>query len=288
MKKRMISFALVLAMILSMTTVVFASETKDWESEIDTLGVAVVNGTYYHTVQAAVDAANGATVKLLEDSTEAVEATGNVYLNLDGHSLKSLKTSGTLYGIDTASDKFVDSGAKIETVEGKVEPYYANANKYYMAVTEGDGVSFHRFRFRITHISLSPSSVGFGYRADFEGDAKVQGQVKEIAYTLWLTDGNEVTRAQEGFQETVRLRLYNYRVNEYGETPVHAKVVVTLENGAKFESEDEAYSMRTMLEMVEETFEALTVAQKKAINAMCKEFDAVNAWNITKILGWTE
>ena len=44
MKKRMISVALVLVMALSMTTTVFAA--NDWESDIDTVGAAVVNNTH--------------------------------------------------------------------------------------------------------------------------------------------------------------------------------------------------------------------------------------------------
>ena len=50
MKKSIISVVLVLAMVLSMSTTVFAVD-NDWESDIDTVGAAVVNNVHYHDLQ---------------------------------------------------------------------------------------------------------------------------------------------------------------------------------------------------------------------------------------------
>ena len=64
MKKRILSFALTLAMVLSMATVAFAT---DWETPIDVVNVANVGDNTYATLEDAFANANGAEVSLSGD-----------------------------------------------------------------------------------------------------------------------------------------------------------------------------------------------------------------------------
>ena len=68
---------------------------------------AKVGDTGYATVAQAVAAANGETVTLLADSAETVTVSGDLYLDLNGHTLAGLTVeNGTLYGMDCTTDDY--------------------------------------------------------------------------------------------------------------------------------------------------------------------------------------
>lgn len=163
MKKSMISVVLVLAMVISMSATVFAVD-NDWESEIDTVGAAEVNGVYYHDLQAAVDAAGDSVVTLLEEPTAAINNTGNLKLNLNGFS--ATVNGGTV----TVTDSSTDDG----TVGGKIYGNYDLAQTVtkengisYVAVPgeDSDGAYYtaNAVRVRVKRISVRPSRAGMYY-----------------------------------------------------------------------------------------------------------------------------
>lgn len=231
-------------MVLSMTPAVLAADADQWESEIDVVGAAVFNGKSYGTVQEAVAAAGGGVVKLLADSDEEVTAQGDLYLDLNGYSLQKVTVSGKLYGMDSATNAYEASGAKIGIVDGTYAAHYRNSDtKRYLAVAEGDGVSFHRFYMGITKVSLVPAATGFGYKAEFYGDAAVQAQIASIGYKLWITENAVVTRTAD-FKNTLTLRLQNFDVANYGETAVNASVMITLTDGSVIDSDPTAWSIQ--------------------------------------------
>lgn len=162
MKKRIISAVLILAMVLAMTTTVFADNS--WESDIDTLGVAVVDGVYYHDLQAAVNAANGGVVKLLEEPAVTINNAGNLSLDLNGFS--ATVEGGTVTLIDSATD----SG----TEGGKVYGNFTVANRVtqkgairYVVLdgTDSNGAykTANAVRVKVSKINVRPSRVGMYY-----------------------------------------------------------------------------------------------------------------------------
>ena len=147
---------------------------------------------------------------------------------------------------------------------------------------EASGLSFHRFYLGITKLSLKPSVTGFGYKAEFYGDAKVLAQVQNIGYSLWLVEGHVVTRTTETFKNPLTLRLQNFDVANYGETAVNAQAIMTLKNGSVLESTVQAYSMRQVLEAVAKSFGPYSVAQKEAVRAMYYAHEAtMSKWNVS-------
>ncbi len=284
MKKRALSVLVILTLVFSLATTAFAAQ--NWEGEIDVVGAAVVNGVAYETVQAAANAANGGVVKLLADSTEEITAT-DLYLDLNGYSLKKVTVTGTLYGMDSATNEYKASGAKIETVDGKYASNYCNADaKRYLAIAEGEGVSFHRFYMGITKLSLAPAVTGFGYKAEFYGDDALQTQIESIGYKLWITEDRAITRTA-AFKNTLTLRLKNFDVAGYGETPVNACVMVTLKGGEVIESIPVANSMRAVVELIDTNFAKYNAGQQAAVKAMCQNIDTIkNGWNVANILAW--
>ena len=284
MNKRILLVLLALSVVLTLASPVFAVEGNDWEGEIDVVGAAVVNEKSYSTVQEAVNAANGGVVKLLANSDEEITAT-DLYIDLNGYSLKKATVTGTLYGMDSATNEYKASDAKIETVDGEYASNYCNADaKRYLAIAEGEGVSFHRFYMGITKLSLAPAVTGFGYKAEFYGDDAVQDQIESIGYKLWITEDRAITRTA-AFKNTLTLRLKNFDVAGYGETLVNACVMVTLKGGEVIESISVANSMRAVVELIDTNFAKYNADQQAAVKAMCQNIDTIkNGWNVANIL----
>lgn len=153
MKKRMISVALVLAMALSMTMTVSAA---DWESEIDTLGVAVVGNKYYQTVQEAVNNANGEYVKLIADpkGEEVTNSAEPLYMDLNGFDVEI--NGGSVYLIDSATDDGEVGG----TLSGTITKYQDVTEKGVIdyLVLEKDGVkTANAVRVQLIRVTIRPS-----------------------------------------------------------------------------------------------------------------------------------
>ena len=276
MKKQLIVWALVIAMVLAVAPMAFAAEGD----------VASVNGQTYATVQTAVEAANGAVVTLLADSDETVTVSGDLYLDLNGKTLAGLTiTDGTLYGMDTTTDNYdnADNCGKISQITGSFSADYKNADaKRYLAVKEDTGLSFHRFYVGITNISLVPSVTGFGYKAEFCGDSKVLSQVQSIGYSLGLEGYHVITRTTETFKNVLTLRIKNFDVANFGETAVNANAIMTFKNGQVLESAESSYSLRQVVESVAKSFGAYPMAQKEAVRAMYQRHEsAISKWDVS-------
>ena len=276
MKKQLIVLAIVIAMVLAVMPMAFAAEGD----------VASVNGQTFASVQTAVEAANGAVVTLLADSDESVAVSGDLYLDLNGKTLAGLTiTDGTLYGMDSTTDKYdnADNCGKISQITGNYAADYKNADaKRYLAVKEDSGLSFHRFYVGITNISLAPSVTGFGYKAEFYGDSKVQAQVESIGYNLGLDGYQAITRTTQTFKNVLTLRIKNFDVANFGETAVNAKAVITFKNGPVQESAESSYSLCQVVESVAKSFGPYSMAQKEAVRAMYQRFEStISKWDVS-------
>ncbi len=67
-------------------------------------------------------------------------------------------------------------------LEGNCATHYktecAGKIRRYLTVAESNGISFHRFYVGIQSVSLKPAITGFGYKAVFAGDEKVQAMLE--------------------------------------------------------------------------------------------------------------
>ena len=180
---------------------------------IESLTVAKIGEEEYTTLQAAVDAAGeNDVVVLVADTTGEATVPAGKTLNLDlkGHHVAKLivEDGGKLHGMDSATDDYdcEDGYGKIAAIEGSYEKVYrtevSGYGKRYVAVTEEDGVSFHRFYVGITHVALRPGKGGAGYSMTIAGDSKVQTLLQAedaFGYTVSVTiDGEEKTNTYTG------------------------------------------------------------------------------------------
>ena len=249
---------------------------------------AQVGEQTYTTVTEAIANANGQIVTILADSDEAITVSADVTIDLAGFDLSNVTVA------EGAKLNLIDSTATFDGVNGSAAVTgnvefltEADGNKY-MVIGEDGVYAAHLYDFGITHVSLKPGVTGFGYKAGFYGDAAVQAQIASVGFELWLTEDHVVGRSMDGYKEQVTLRLQNFLVSEYGEAPVNAKVVMTLTDGTKLESQTVSYSMRSMLEQVNTNIAQFNDAQIRAVQGMLAPYaDAVSAWNIFDILHWS-
>jgi|GEM_PF-768668 len=284
-------FTVLLAVVLMLSCLVvpaFAAETK-------TVQVWNTSGkvSEHATVSEALAASSANQyVKLTADITEDITLESDLYLDLNGHTLSgSLNLNGyKLYGMDTTTDGYdaALAGALTAAITGGAPETsgVSVTGRRYLAVAGDNGYSFHRIYLSITNVSLDTANVGFGYKAEFYGDATVQTQIQSVGYKLWLGENRPISR-DTAFKNLVTLRLKNYDVANFGATPVHAVATVTLVSGQVLESAEQAYSMQTMLELLNDTFDTFSGTQKRAVRDMANGYaDAVADWDIPNILNY--
>ena len=246
--------------------------------------VAQVGEQSYASVTEAIAAANGATVKVLMDTEEEITIHADVTIDLAGNSLSNVTVAegASLTLVDSTADYSGTNGSA--TVTGTVERFTANGDDKYMVIGENGVYAPHKYYVGITHVSLDTNVTGFGYKAGFYGDAAVQAQIASIGYDLWLTEDRVVTRTLDKFQNVVTLRLKNFLVESYGEAPVNAKAVITLTDGTKLESAVNSYSMRSMIELLNDSAADFEVAQLQNVAMFIKKNPVMENWNVANIL----
>ncbi len=259
-------------------------------SQFMNVQVSVNGETFgYHSLQDAVDASEGGYVKLLQNVTEDVVISGNVYLDLNGKTLTgTVSGDGTLYGMDSATDQYTVEN--MGRIEGAVSCNLADHHKTnvtglirrYMTIADDTGYTFHRFYLGISHINLKPGVTGVGYKAVFFGDDQVAAQIESCGFTLWVGDG-EKHSASKAFEsgKTVTLRLQNFDVANYGEVSVNGRVFLKLKDGTLIESSDSSYTLRSLLENIAANTDSYSNTQLSAVRTMVQKFaTAMSGWNI--------
>ena len=251
----------------------------------------------YATLEDAVNASANGYVKLLADVETDYVLTGTAWIDLNGFDLTGLSVSGTLYGMDSATDKYNDdnAGALTATVTGegrivlhhKTEKEQVGSVKRYLTAQDGNSYTFHRFYVGITKLSIAPAVYGVGYKAEFLGDDTVKGmlsQTETFGYHLWLEDYSPITRGydadQFGVKKEVSLRIKNFLDpakdiafnEERANMLVNAKVFLTLATGEKIETDVVSYTFKDILEKAANAYDGYEDTQKAALDKLGSEF----------------
>ena len=197
MKKRILSFALTLAMLLTMSTAVFAA---DWETPIDVVQVAMVGDEYYASLDAAFAAANGEEVSLSADVTvdELVVPAEDV-LNLNGYTLTANSvdvTAASAYIIDTTG------GEGLLVVNGE---YDFGENAPYLPIKDETAGGFRFFKVGVNSVAVTgkdSDAPKYWFQVKFDNFADVKALLtaeSEVTIKVNLTvDGEEAVAKAEG------------------------------------------------------------------------------------------
>lgn len=247
--------------------------------------LAQVGDTRYNTVQQALDENDGQLVVLLADSYEQVQVQGDLYLDLQGHNLRGVTTTGTLYGMDTATDDYGKTYGKIQSVEGTVRIYSNKKGKCYVPVQFVDGWSFQCFSMGITHASLKTSNQGFGYKAAFYGTDAAFHRVQEYGIKLWVTEDqvimasyNQRITDPEGIIKSLRIQniLTGSETDAvYAQTKVYACTYVTINLDGQvitIETKPVAYSLAELINTVNANTGICNDAQLEALKTFVETY----------------
>jgi len=286
-----------------LTQVVFCGTEDQWKAlSIGDNNAPLTSASLsYHDFQSGIcslcGAENAVRIRLTEDTRyDGYVLTGDLYLDLGGfRATGTIKTNGfAVYGMDSATDAYsCETMGSFSCVDENGTPivpqrhFKDSSSKRYLTVETEDGYTFHRFYLGITHVSLAPSVTGFGYKAVFYGDDMVMAQLDGDAafgFALQLEGRHSVTRFKTrdalASGEPVSLRLRDYDIENFGEAPLYARVMLTLSDGTVIESAQTATTMRTMLETLNDRYSTLSQGQREAIAAMIEAHACIRNWDV--------
>lgn len=197
MKKRILSFALTLAMLLSMTTVAFAA---NWETPIDVVQVASVGDDVYASLDEAFAAAGEEQVSLTGDLT-----VGNLVLpakgvlNLNGYTLTAESLDATA---PSASIIDTTGGEGLLVVKGECDFSPSNAQ-----LPIKDETGFRFFAVTVKSVAVTgknSTSPKYWFQVKFENFEKVDaliaaGSELEIKVLLDVDGTSAVATADRNF-----------------------------------------------------------------------------------------
>lgn len=256
----------------------------------DNWGTTIASDIYV-TYLAAPESVSG-NLALTEDRSVRLSLTGDLFVELNSYDLSgTIITNGyKVYGLDSSTDEYTcDNMGYFSCVDENgntiiPERFHTTEDgKRYMTIETDEGYTFHRFSLEITHLSLDTAVTGFGYKAEFLGDILVQGQTRSVGYKLWLTEDNVVTR-DTAFTNKMTLRLKNFDVANYGEAPVHACVSITLLDGTVLESETVSYSMRHMVERINDMAQDFSKMTLRNVARMIQDNPTMETWQVENIM----
>ena len=258
------------------------------------------DGTTFATLAEGLSSGDYTVFTLLSNHEGSGEISGKVWLNLNGCTFTgSLSGEGTLYGFDTATDKYTtDSMGRMEgTVTCNVASSFKGTTadigsaKNYMAIPDETGYTFQRFNVLVTHMSINPGKESVGYKATVYGSDAVLANIDTVGYTLQLGSFTPVS-AQKTFdpaKTVVTLRVDNYGIATYGETDLTASACIVLKDGTTVQSKAVTFTFRQMLEAMDAALDKLSNPQISAIKALCSKYaTTVQSWNLPNISAWVD
>lgn len=220
---------------------------------------------------------------------------GILYIDLKGQNLTGVDANVSKFcGYDSATNGYdgTKAGKLTLTSSGTVQTHWKNPEtlKRYLTIQNEDGsYEFHRFYIGITYMNLKPGVTGVGYKATIAGSDEVLAMIESYGYKFWITEDKVAAATKAGAQldnmTTVTARIQNFDVDNYGETPINGNVFIELKDGTVIESTVSSFTLRQMIEKINENAESYSSTQLSALKVMCEKYlDAMADWEISNIL----
>ena len=295
---RVLSLLLVVIMVLSMIPAALAAETSD---SVAYVAENTTTGAQYADLNEAIATAQaGQIVRVLADAENVVYNNAGVIVDLNGCDLTNVTVAEgvTLTAIDSATDDYEGAYGSV-TTDGNVAATVKTAEpKSYVAIYDNGSYSFHRYYASIAAISLQPSKVSLGYRAEFRGDEAVKNAVVSYGYELWANNNAHKTYSRTDALEktSMTLRLSNIlqegndALNAMGSTAtIGGNAFITLDLGDEqvtlYGTQQET-TLRQVVEAVNATASQYGEAQLEPVREMITTYSAwMMGWATENIFG---
>lgn len=183
------------------------------------LKVAAIGATEYDTLQKAVTefqktSSSNTYIKMLHSTTESINSTSNLYLDLNGCTVTGTITvtnGHTLYGMDSTTDNYdgTKAGKIVGTVTGNVALVHETSTKRvagydslrYVAIKNEDGTeyTFHRFNISVSgyRFELAAPQCALFFIGKFQGDKAAKDYLTSLGFTL--KDGNSTQLGTDSY-----------------------------------------------------------------------------------------
>lgn len=223
----------------------------------------------------------------------------------------------TLYGMDSSGDDFtVPAGKVIAAAETAVASSTDVGGKQYIAVTEAEGVSFHRIQAQITDVALRPSAAGLYFIGSFGCDETVSANIESYGIAVstenmpgadLMTDSDThytefAGSTMENGASKTSVLVSDIMKDErsadlnsaYGKTPVFATAYLKLKDGSvvlsdtESSEDDVAYSLYDLLVALDRLIMEDPINYRPFTNSLRSfytqwEDDGMGDWDLNKI-----
>jgi len=291
----------------------YALVNKDGDLVTSSFGLDAVAAAFnpdgaagYDTLQKAIDACNGGYVKLLQAAQQTATVEKDLYIDTNGYGATLTLAEGvTLYGFDSQTDDYTVSDGnygKLTVTGGTVKglPVESEfAQDQYLAVTEGDKVSFHRVTLQIYAMSLRPEKAGLYYKSHFLSDQvaapkiasygvalsvmdtpnakNLETQCKYTTFTNFESgaDGNPDTVCSTILTGVLKDKNSNKINTRNLNTTVYGRAYARTTDGALLLGQPVERSLKEQLELASNMLEKLTTQQVDGFAAMYQKYESV-------------
>ena len=265
-----------------------ASGGTTYYTTLTTPAAAEVDGIAYETLQAAIAAADGSTVKLLQDAA-AITVSGTVYLDLNGFTAEI--NADKLFVTDSsATTTAAGTGSLVTT--GAVEQNYNG----FVALAENGVYTFHALKLEITTVTLRTAKAGIYYKATLACDPALQAQIGAYGVTLRVEEGAAHSTRYVGaptgeFTSGSVFNIFHTRYSAAenaarGEMDIYANAYVELLDGTVIaDTAGTACSLRDIITYLDENFEELGGDEISAAVAFCATWrEVVSKWELYELI----
>lgn len=260
--------------------------------------------TLYATLPEALEKASAdSTLQLLQSDSAAQLVEKSLILDLNGFDL-----TGEITVSEGCTLTVLDSQTEDYTVEDDAFGYGLLAEVSgnviaadgYIAVTEADGLSFHRVALEITDMVLRPSAAGVYYKSAFSGDEIVARQVSRYGVALsvqgapnaenpgicsWhdaFTSGSVASGTLlKGIMKTKNSEDANA---SNAEMEVYGRAYILTNDGQYIFGDTVSRSLRQQVELIDAQWATLDEAQKAGLLELYRTYEAaMNTWQLPNI-----
>ena len=262
-----------------------------------TVSVSAVESTAdTGTLQQALNEYSSGVIRLEADAS-SVTVTKDVCIDLNGHNIYGVTvTGGTLYCMDSQTDDFSVADGIYGTVSGIAGD--VQAAEGYVAITEGEAVSYHKVDLTLTSMALRPTVAGVYYNSAFAADEVVAENVECYGVALSVVEAPSAENLDTlcgystiyGFASGEKSGTLltdimaedntDYANDRNATMDVYGRAYIKTADGYTFGAAA-SRDLKTQVEAIDAIFAKLTDAQKASILTMYASFESVMAgWNV--------
>ena len=264
--------------------------------------VVEMDGVQYTSFEEAYANDPDTTIKLLVDFDE-INVTGDLYLDLNGHTVGSVTANHIFAGDSSATAEAAGTGKL--TTTSPVETTETIGSTKYVALKDENGVyTFHVLDLKLSAVTLRTNKAGIYYKAELACDEVLAEQIE--CYGIAVSILGMPTADFENEANTVATKLYGAPEGTFtsgsitnifregmsaeknaarGEIAIYGNPYIQLKDETVLMgSNGTSKSMKDVMEYLNENFASLETAEQETVKAFYAQWaDAMTAWNLENL-----